>query len=455
MADPLNYVILRDIIDEKLNQILADAMVLPNVLSINWMPEHAATGDPASSLASMLPTGVLRIAVTELEPITPEEQNCSPVTFARIRCDSKPPNRYAVLRLGALQGHQELSGQQIQANHSDGCDLLVYDRKQYFTVEIWERQNFGNSQLLGTSGREHMTLQDLLGGRDSQWVPLDAPGGGDLGSRIHLRSTLFQLHAESRKLPMSETSTPTMLSQRDELPQQTKEASPERPVRSSSDLSTLLATAQPVQKEDPSRDEAVALLIVSVIKGRIPLAKDEEATNYTFHVSVTDQHRDQRPFIPRDTEFWKFVNLSDTMLNTIKELSSAGFPAERIATMLKMKKEVVAKVTAYLLKFNVELPQHLCVLVPKSALKEDGQAEFQVLDARKSPQARGSVELSALWRAKGMKMRSLVNLKPTDEAAKVSEVDLKESFDLDVEIRLLAFVPHHKETTKTTPAMWV
>merc|ERR1712227_10537 len=100
--------------------------------------------------------------------------------------------------------------------------------------------------------------------------------------------------------------------------------------------------------------------------------------NYSLRVSI-DQCQDERPFSERDYgEFWKEVQLSETTLSTIEELSHAGFPAERIATMLKIKKELIAKVMAYRLKFNIELPQHLCVMVHKTALREESNARFEV-----------------------------------------------------------------------------
>merc|ERR1719272_2336436 len=113
--------------------------------------------------------------------------------------------------------------------------------------------------------------------------------------------------------------------------------------------------------------------------------------------------------------------------------------------MLNMKKELIAKVMAYRLKFNVELPHHLCVMVPKSALMaHDSSATFEVVDSRWGYQkAKGTIQLNTLCRANGMKLRSLVNLKSSSDGKDSADrADTKERFDIDVEIRLLALVPH-------------
>jgi len=395
-----------------------------------------------------------------------------------------------VLRLGALEGKQELEAQQNQA--SDGCDMLVFDHKQYFTVEVWERQSLRTDIMLGTSpveGSHKMTLQDLLsrrGSHKSQWVALDAATGEDLGSRVRLRTTLFELHNDKKKLPSSSDSSP----------ERTLARKPTRSVSSGCTASSVTAPrssssilddtsahepsvaasasfnsstadgnqeaesslgkfwfmdANSSQFESPRKVEntAVALFILSVFKGRVPLEETESASRYILRASVTSDHFEERPFVARDTEFWKHVHLPETTMCAIEELSNAGFPAERIATMLKLDKELVAKVIAHRLKWNVELPWHLCVRVPKKVLSEERPLTLEVLKKGYGQQkAKGQVALSKVRGSNGMKLRSLVNLAEASDSA-ANRSDLKSRYDLDIEIRLLAFVPHQQYSRRS------
>jgi hypothetical protein len=274
---------------------------------------------------------------------------------------------------------------------------------------------------------------------------------------------LFELHADTRQLPFEDDSPPQPAGRTSlrSLPTQAvaarsgsseeesvegyvgKLTTEETEARVSIGTMASILEAKDDFPLNQGEDRAVALLVASLVKGRVPLEDGEEPNKYSLRISVCEESSDERPFSARDTEFWKYVQLSETTTNTIEELSSAGFPADRIASMLKLDKELVSKVMAFRLRFNMSLASHLSVFVPKFGLTEDSSLTVEVV-RRKSGyvKARGQLLLSKVWNSNGMKLRSLVHLTDTERGEELEErTDEKTHYDLDMEIRLFAFVP--------------
>jgi len=379
LADPLNLGILKTLISNQFNKLLADKLVLPNVLTINWKEERFVGADPVAWLSSMLPTGVLKIDVTELEPITPAEWRCKQ-TERLWQCSAlQGPSRYIILRLGAMEKSIDVIGNQLRDDNM--CFLLVFDNKQNFTVEVWEREPFGQDRLLGTSQSQQMTLHDVLGGRGSLWVPLEQEGamGGDLGSRVRLKTTLYELHADKKYLKIAEETPKEREENRDRERLHTQkleldEANGPATVVGAGGpmLAAAVAMARSPAQTNSSldgqndADEPVALLIINLIKGSVKPVIGNLEKDYELRASVDDHFFDQKQMNARDDSWLQeFEEISETTEKTIQELSKAGFPSDKIAAMLNIEEVRVSKVVAKSKGFNVECPHHLCVLVPK------------------------------------------------------------------------------------------
>merc|ERR1712232_555160 len=122
---------------------MAASLVLPNVLSLNWMPEMIETGDPGCWLASKLPEGALTVEILDSELQDPLEWQCKRLSAICGQFVDQQRARRLLVKLGA-------SEQEVADLSQTGSTILVHDANQNFTLEVWE-QDFSGGHLLGKS----------------------------------------------------------------------------------------------------------------------------------------------------------------------------------------------------------------------------------------------------------------------------------------------------------------
>jgi len=473
-VDFANVPWLKRIIQNQVNKSIAEKIVLPNVFTINWMDERIQSFDNVVWFSSMLPTGLLRVGIPEMEAMTPTVANCGTQTQ---QCKPISGSRYVLLKLGA-QTRREYMYTDVTHEVCQESDLLVYDVKQNFSVEIWDGAPLGDGKLLGTS--EPIPLQQLLGG--SPWKQLLSPDGDEINTSIRLRTRLFNLHADRRKLEQASravkaahyakanSSSSSQMASRALSASRSATVTHTTVTRTTSSDTTALAPAvagggsvPPPFHASPSRSmddprtahtscssaapdswtrptarrDAIGVLVCHVPKGRLP--ETNAVMEYALRVRLGND-QNEHPFTMLDTA-WRtdYRTFTDTTENTIKALAQEGFTAERIAKMMSMEEPLVAKIVAHDLGFNVEIPQHLCVLLTSIELPDDLESEaccvrLEILHQGRV-EASGNVSLGTVLKASGMKIRSLVECQVVYGLSGAR-------YDLDVELRLFACVPH-------------
>jgi len=395
LAELANYPFLRRTIQNAITASLADSLVLPNHLSINWMPERAITGESNCWLASVLPEAVLHLTVIEAKDLK----------MVSWLVGSKGADPYAILKLGAFRQKTQAKKHTLDPQWNEVCDLLIYDMRQEFSIEVWNHEAVRGDRAMGLS--RSIQVSELVAKSGPQWHLLEAPTGRDDSGRIHMSATLMNLVADKEAL-----------------------------VRSIGTGGKRLA----------------ALLVGALVKGRLP-ADSIAGSSLLMRVAG---RQDARPCTHRDDSWRQYVDLSDKLARTIEVLVREGFSPAKIAEILKVEEPLVMKAMAARLGFNVELAQHLCVFVEANELMNRGYVEFEVQRKGRCI-ASARVSLMEVQEAKDLKFRQLIELTMKHKeghraradgsntiatASKVvSDDDSRQRFDLDIELQLMAFGP--------------
>merc|ERR1719291_1361568 len=145
----------------------------------------------------------------------------------------------------------------------------------------------------------------------------------------------------------------------------------------------------------------VALLVCTVMKGRLPPpGPPARLADFAMRASLGSDAC-SAPFAPRDEAWREAVSVPESTAAAVQALFEEGFALGRIASMLRLDEALVAKVNADRQEFNVEVAQHLCLLVDSHGLTQ-GAVEFEVC-LQERVQARGRVPLVQVWqRAEGV-----------------------------------------------------
>lgn len=208
---------------------------------------------------------------------------------------------------------------------------------------------------------------------------------------------------------------------------------------------TLVADAAhlPTKIEDgtatakASDSNNVGLLICKCHKGRLPSGSIVGAK---LCVRVGSNEASEK-VIESDFSWHNFYDLTESTVNTIGVLVREGYTTAKIAEILKLPEALVSKVMAHCLNFNIDVPQHLCVLVNEASL-EDGSIALEIKRKGKV-EALGRIALKDVIEGGKksdvgvMKIRRLLHMK--DPRARSHEVSTRN--DLDVELHLFAFSP--------------
>jgi len=452
LAQLVNFPMLQKVVDGAIQEAIAASLVLPNVLSINWMPEKATTGDPAVAMSSQFPTGVLRIAVLDAQGFIVNQRLC------------------CVMKFGAARYRTDKCKKPSPPTWEEIHDFLIYDSQQLLSLEVWSDKN-----MLAKS--EHLEMRRLLVRKGVQLFKLipvkgvnarvqqsvaastSGPGkssGASVECFIRIEVSKFDLMAEfsilgrfpetgksglsmkggSMKNSGSEVSTNSSASSLDARRNQT------------SFLPLSLARSAPGPLMLPC-----AVLVCTIIKGRVP-PDHVQGSMLGLAVYPGGDEANPRRILPSDITWQATLGLDDNAISTIRTLAREGLSSEKIAVVLNMPEALVSKVMAHSLGFNVEVPQRLEVLVQLDALNcGDIQLEFR---RRGRCEAATRIPLQNVVTAPGQKLllRRMVALQPTANsrmrwgaqqvglAAEVAaSTEASERFDFDVEFNLMGYVP--------------
>lgn len=217
------------------------------------------------------------------------------------------------------------------------------------------------------------------------------------------------------------------------------------------ELATLIAEPACLPKPEAAESGNVAVLVCKVFRGRLPEAKVEGAV-LCVRVGNAANAGIERNFLKTDETWKSFVDLTEAVVNTIEVLVREGFSASRIAEVLKQPEPLINKVMAHCLGFNVDLPQHACLLVHADSLP-NGFIELEVKrKGRIEAATRIPLKEVVLGKHGNMNVRRLVSLTPAGSSSSylrrtpTDKTEKKERsgqsgnrFDLDVELQLFAF----------------
>jgi len=383
---------LQRLMQSAMDTAIAESFVLPNVLTMNWMPDRMVTGDPTCWMSSILPIGAVRIAVINISTCSTVGSSQKQRTL-KCMCGQLELNQYAMVHLGILEHRLDFNNQDFQNSAGQNgcemeiaCSLLVYDVKQTVQIDVWQ-QDVPSDYLLGRS--KPLELHQLLRSSSDQGTCIKLQSSEESEEiEIQIKLVLYELHADKWRL------------------KKTRQQQPEG-----------------------------AILICKVMMGRLP--DTHPSQEYELHLRVGDSNA-HHFFTPRDTNWKDYVKTSEPVEDTVEALMAEGLTTMRIAEVLQMEEPLVAKIAAYRNRFNAELLQNLCILVHPQEVNnicETGILELEVRH-RGHLEASGKLDFKLLWMSEGLRLQRLIELSPETEYS-------GQTYDLEMEFRLLAFVPHH------------
>eukprot|EP00928_Gymnodinium_smaydae_P037791 TRINITY_DN26189_c0_g1_i3.p1 TRINITY_DN26189_c0_g1~~TRINITY_DN26189_c0_g1_i3.p1 ORF type:complete len:1324 (+),score=243.08 TRINITY_DN26189_c0_g1_i3:62-4033(+) len=169
-----------------INKGLADVMVLPNVVTINWA-DPANLSDSAVSFDTLMPVSIVRISVLRGKDLCAFAGGLSRV-----------PNVYAKVDIGDQTMETKFVNFTSDPMWGDESDFLIYDERQHFSLRVLD---LGFAKVASEIGQvTGLSVASLAAaGREGMWVKLkDTPNSAP--SQVHLRASMFDLHASSTQI---------------------------------------------------------------------------------------------------------------------------------------------------------------------------------------------------------------------------------------------------------------
>jgi len=417
LAELVNYS-FKSAFQGAIDTAVASSLVLPNVLSINWMSDRAATGEPTCWLSSTLPTGVLRVSVLEAKGVGGDLKT------------------YCVVKLGAVRRRTEKSRRAVSdPKWNQTFDLILHDTKQLLTLEVcYQDMAAGEGIEFTTEGLE---VQSLLRRSGPKWIALEPSEDRKTKAGYTIRRSLGTLRSMTKR--SSTLGQSSVAGTRVKIDVSLFELVADKEIFSRDAVGAPLVAERPgaLSPRRGSKQSAPlpnALLVCKVVKGRIPPGKVQGST---LHVSSASAE-DERKLCAVDDAWLAQVGIDESKVSTIGVLTREGFDAEKIARVLKMERSVVHKVMAHCLSFNVELPQHLCVPVAASGPTGGGDIRLEVRRKGKCD-AKGTVPVQSVLKAPSMHLVRTVAFQST--AADGGE----SRYSFEVDLQLLAFAASEPE----------
>eukprot|EP00928_Gymnodinium_smaydae_P082298 TRINITY_DN6566_c0_g2_i1.p1 TRINITY_DN6566_c0_g2~~TRINITY_DN6566_c0_g2_i1.p1 ORF type:complete len:1214 (-),score=201.41 TRINITY_DN6566_c0_g2_i1:217-3858(-) len=327
-----------------INKGLADVLVLPNVLTINWAdPDNL--NDSAVSFDNLMPCAVVRIQVKEgRNLISSSALTSSPTAFAKID----------------VGGHSaETSAIQSTANPSwrEEFDVMVYDERQYVSLEVYD---FGLARMASKIGQlEDISVATIAAsGSSGYWGKLEhTPGGA--ASEVLLRAIVYDLHAD-----------PTMLD-----PYVSSEGSGQMTETSEAECFGPKCLQTASAKES---DAAVALLVCQVHGGRLSSTAKEEPSSLSIEVCLGQARKMEECSAAAETAQG---TLSEKTMRIIESLAGKSVEPKVIADALG---EDVEEVIRIIRKHGWNLACHkkICSIVRPSDLAGTKSVNLRIISTK-------------------------------------------------------------------------
>lgn len=428
LAEIANMPSIQAVLEGTIQDVFADVLVLPNVLCIRWMPEAAQFGDPTAYLSNRLPNCVLRVVVIEAEGFSQEQRF------------------YIKLKFGATSRKTATCRKSAHPSWNETCDLMVFDLKQTLCVAMYSSSLTGDRLVAKSS---HLEVGQLVrGDNPMSWIVLDPVHAGGKRARQKKKGSMSSFSSFA-SLPSFAAADVDFVRVHLNFEMFTLVADPSHlPSQVVGAKSKIGATIAPLV---PTKRKNVGLLICKCHKGKMPSAQILGAK-----LCIRAGFAETMEKVTKSDFSWQdFGELHEGTVNTIRILVKEGYPALKIRDIFKLPEALVNKVIAHCLDFNVDVQQHLCILLDESCFTDS--------DVTLEIKRKGRVEAAAripladvIAGGKNsdlgvMKIRRLVHL--TDPRRSNQPVRASANrYDLDLELQLFAFSPaRNPEERKQRP----
>lgn len=458
-----NFDMLKRAIIAAIHSALADIILLPNIVVLNYSKTTLASGDSMAKFEDVLPCGVLRICVIGARDLSGSDHWSSDIYGAV--CGRRHPDPYVMVRLGNKSQDTSVANGTFNPRWQEDLNFLLYDERQRLQLVVRHRgvatdKYFGEAKSVSVS-------EVVEAGKEGLWLPIFGDAKHHEGSlprgKVHINATIFDfVHEEpncemeermevARKLPEASSvpntsrlarmvhnsvsaskdlvsghssprgtppqssslglATPSPSSMASKTDDAKKNGSPAHGSMSHKahdghdSLSLALHRPLVVSKSKPS----VAVLIGRIYGGRIPVEL-AEPSKVELRLSCgggpTDVKRCSEATHPN------FENINDEVWSIIDRLTRSGENEMRIADLCNMELGTVQRILRKHGNWNLELLRRLCIILRPTDLEDSTHmVEIAVVQA---PAHKGrvlgscSVPLHRLLQADGMRIREEV-----------------------------------------------
>jgi hypothetical protein len=444
MLEIANSSMVRKIIFGAINRQLADLMVLPNIMNINWA-DATDLSDKAVNFRNVLPCAVLRLGVLEARSLVTDGS-----VFRSL------PDAYAKGQLGSHVAQTRTIRQSAHPVWAQEYDLLLYDERQHISVSVFDIDLTGRSTNVG-SALDVKASDIILAGQEGKWVDL-LPQKGKARSQVLLKATVFDLHADPRLIevhkfptlsskgatasssclrdPTFSTLTSSPCRSQPPVPKspqsQSAEAETEHDGSNVDDANTSQGTddalslvgAGNIAVTTTREAGAVVLLACEIYGGRL-MGDALTPKDLLLQVSVGEASGEKPCSEAPPTDPG---TIGEKTQKTIERLAALSLTADVIAEAVG---ESAADVQRIMRKqgWNLECNQKICVLAHPSDLASATNISFTALTQKKKFFGKGSLPLTRILQTTNARHSALVSL--------VDEVG-SPAIDLDVELRMYA-----------------
>jgi hypothetical protein len=413
-----NLSIVHDLIQDNIDKALADLMVLPNIIKINWADPDE---DSTLSFQNLLPANVIRLAVIEGRDFRCQEGSLM----------KRTPDSFARITIGSQEVVTRTVGKSANPVWQEEFDMLVYDGRQFVGGTVYDIDFAGRNRAIGTL--KHVPVSHIVAnGEDGLWIELhDTPGSVE--SAILIRCIMFELCADPQHMREciginfdeeeaeashtfggpedSRNSGDTLEAERSKSPREIEELpaiEDEQVAENTGGLAGLIScdmagflpslpAAEDAAPEINATEEhagAVALLIVMVAGGHIPKDLCDQRALIDIKVHTDGAVRAGKTKVTQkvaDLEPQASGTISEKHCKVINRLADQGLKAPDIAQALDEDEIEVQRIIRRR-GWNMSLPQKMCVFLHQEDL--EGATCIDVsLHFKKKTIARGTVPI--------------------------------------------------------------
>jgi len=435
LLDIANSSMIRTLIHKHIENQVCRVMVLPNIININWRDSKC---DRTVSFQNALPCYVFRFAIIEARSLKTTHSifnHHDPETFVRVKIGNQTAKTRTVSSASRPVWDEEF-------------DFLVYDLRQFIHLTVFEVDFASRKSAIGSLKRtlpspstsKLMALSEVVAAAaDGIWLKLtDTPD--DAQSEIFLSGVLHDLRAEPRRISSFITADARRFT---DVDTDIAEEAVQSPAVASCSSLPSLQCAVPAFPDDDAPDisefveghaGAVALLVCEIFGGHLPMSI---ATPASVRVEV-------RLGGARTVQVCKEAakmdpgNVGEKLQKSIERFAELGLTPSQVAGALDEDLVAVEKIMRKC-RWNLEVPQKVCVLLHPSHLAENKEIEVSLKLPKGKNLVIGLIPVEALLSVRNAR-HSKVLVYADEKANKV---------ELDLEVGMYALV---RERDPTQPA---